>query len=197
MTYDNLSYKQPCFLVIIGPPAVGKMTVGQEIAKQIDFKLFHNHLVIEALLPIFEFDSNHFKKLVKEFRTRVFEEIIVERPKGIIFTFVINFNISTGLETLLQWTYLFKQSDFKVCIAELEASLDTRLKRNETPNRLNHKPSKRDLKSSRQVLLQNEEKWIMNSQPEFFKDLDYLRIKNENKTAVEVANLIIENFKLR
>ena len=167
----NLVEKQPCFLVILGPPAVGKMTVGQEIAKQTGFKLFHNHLMIDALLPIFEFDSEHFKKLVKEFRTRVFEEIIIERPKGLICTFVINFKINTGLNTLLQWTDLFKQNDFKVYIAELEASLDVRLERNETPNRLDHKPSKRDLKLSRQVLLQNEHEWIMNSQPEFFKDL--------------------------
>ncbi len=192
----NLVEKQPCFLVILGPPAVGKMTVGQEIAKQTGFKLFHNHLMIDALLPIFEFDSEHFKKLVKEFRTRVFEEIIIERPKGLIFTFVINFKINTGLNTLLQWTDLFKQNDFKVYIAELEASLDVRLERNETPNRLDHKPSKRDLKLSRQVLLQNEHEWIMNSQPEFFKDLNYLRIKNENKTAIEVANLVVEHFKI-
>jgi len=149
MAHDNLSDKEPCFLVILGPPAVGKMTVGQEIAKQTGFKLFHNHLVIEALLPIFEFNSEHFKKLVKEFRTRVFEEIIIERPKGVIFTFVINFKINTGLNTLLQWIDLFKQNDFKICITELEASPDARLKRNETPNRLNHKPSKRDLKLSR------------------------------------------------
>jgi|GEM_PF-5781318 len=37
----------------------------------------------------------------------------------------------------------------------------------------------------------------MNSQPKFFKDLNYLRIENENKTAGEVANLIIEYFNLK
>lgn len=188
--------KNPCFLVILGPPAVGKMTVGQEIAKQTGFKLFHNHLVIESLLPIFEFDSEHFKKLVKEFRTRVFEEIIVEKPAGIIFTFVINFKINTGLNTLLQWIDLFKQNNFRVCVAELEASLGIRLKRNETLNRLNYKLSKKNLELSRQVLLQNEEEWITNSPAELFKDLDYLRIENENKTACEVADLIVKNFKL-
>jgi hypothetical protein len=30
-------------LLIIGPPAVGKMTVGREIAAHSDFRLFHNH----------------------------------------------------------------------------------------------------------------------------------------------------------
>jgi shikimate kinase len=31
------------FIVIFGPPAVGKMTVGQELARLTGYKLFHNH----------------------------------------------------------------------------------------------------------------------------------------------------------
>ena len=30
-------------VIIFGPHAVGKMTVGQELAKITDLKLFHNH----------------------------------------------------------------------------------------------------------------------------------------------------------
>ena len=32
-------------IVIFGTGAVGKMTVGQELTKITDFRLFHNHLV--------------------------------------------------------------------------------------------------------------------------------------------------------
>ena len=32
---------------IIGSGAVGKMTVGQELMKITDFRLFHNHMMIE------------------------------------------------------------------------------------------------------------------------------------------------------
>jgi shikimate kinase len=42
------------FVLIFGPPAVGKMTVGHEVAQRTGFKLFHNHLSIEPLLGIFE-----------------------------------------------------------------------------------------------------------------------------------------------
>ena len=31
--------------MICGPQAVGKMTVGQELAKMTEYKLFYNHIV--------------------------------------------------------------------------------------------------------------------------------------------------------
>lgn len=38
-------------VVIFGPPAVGKMTVGHEPAKLTGFKLFHNHMSVEPRSP--------------------------------------------------------------------------------------------------------------------------------------------------
>ncbi|MED3553043.1 hypothetical protein P4449_21750 [Cytobacillus praedii] len=35
------------FVLIFGPQAVGKMTVGQELEKITELKLFHNHMTIE------------------------------------------------------------------------------------------------------------------------------------------------------
>ena len=32
------------FVIIFGPPAVGKMTVGYELAKFTGLKVFHNHM---------------------------------------------------------------------------------------------------------------------------------------------------------
>ena len=75
------------FLIIIGPPAVGKMTVGQELEKITELKLFHNHVTIEMVLPYFEMDSPSFKKLVKSFRMQMFEEV-AKNDMGLIFTYV-------------------------------------------------------------------------------------------------------------
>lgn len=44
-------------VIIFGPPAVGKMTVGHELCKATGFKLFHNHALIEPVLDIFPFGS--------------------------------------------------------------------------------------------------------------------------------------------
>ena len=43
----------PKFIQIIGPQAVGKMTVGQELAKITGLKLFHNHMTIDLVSNFF------------------------------------------------------------------------------------------------------------------------------------------------
>ena len=40
-------------ILIVGSGAVGKMTVGQELMKITDFRLFHNHMMIEPVIEIF------------------------------------------------------------------------------------------------------------------------------------------------
>lgn len=55
-------------ILIYGSPAVGKLTTANEIAKLTGFKVFHNHLTIDAVKPVFEFGSKSFWKLVHLFR---------------------------------------------------------------------------------------------------------------------------------
>lgn len=38
-------------VIIFGNLAIGKMTVGQELAKITNLKLFHNHMTIEPVIP--------------------------------------------------------------------------------------------------------------------------------------------------
>ena len=54
-------------LLIIGPPAVGKMTVGREIAERSQFRLFHNHHTIEPLVEVFGYGTPAFNTLNHEF----------------------------------------------------------------------------------------------------------------------------------
>ncbi len=73
-------------LFIYGPPAVGKLSVANEIAKLTGFKVFHNHLSIDAILPVFEFGSEPFFRLVEMMRV----ETIAEAAKAdvdVIYTF--------------------------------------------------------------------------------------------------------------
>ncbi|MBC8077907.1 MAG: hypothetical protein H7Y32_17655, partial [Chloroflexales bacterium] len=48
------------FVLIFGPPAVGKMTVGHELARPTGLKLFHNHMTIDLVLPFFPFGTPPF-----------------------------------------------------------------------------------------------------------------------------------------
>lgn len=61
-------------MVLFGPPAVGKMTVGRAVCERTDFRLFLNHHTIEPLAEIFGMDSRPFRTLTGEFRRRVVEE---------------------------------------------------------------------------------------------------------------------------
>ena len=49
-------------LILIGNASVGKMTVGQELAKITDMRLFHNHMTIEPVIEIFG------KKITKSYQ---------------------------------------------------------------------------------------------------------------------------------
>ena len=40
-------------IFLIGDAAVGKMTVGQELMKITELRLFHNHMTIEPVIEIF------------------------------------------------------------------------------------------------------------------------------------------------
>lgn len=60
------------FILIFGPQAVGKMTVGHELTKITDLKLFHNHMSIELFHPFFGFGSETWR-LANLVRKELFE----------------------------------------------------------------------------------------------------------------------------
>ena len=64
----------PNFLQIIGPQAVGKMTVGQELAKITGYKLLYNHMTIEMVREIFDYDKTSFRKINTIIRYEIFKE---------------------------------------------------------------------------------------------------------------------------
>lgn len=49
-------------IILHGPPAAGKYTIAKELASLLSLKLFHNHLVVDALLALFAFGSENFVK---------------------------------------------------------------------------------------------------------------------------------------
>lgn len=74
-------------VVLTGRPAVGKLTVARELAALSGWRLFHNHLVVDALLAVFEFGSAPFVEL----REKIWRDVLAEASRagtpGLIFTF--------------------------------------------------------------------------------------------------------------
>ncbi len=91
---------------------------------------------------------------------------------------------------------LFESRGASVYFVELEADVEERIERNKSPNRLEHKPSKRDIAWSENDLKTSMEAYRLNSLPGEIKHRNYLRINNTNKSAEEVAKQIKEIFNL-
>lgn len=71
---------------IYGPAASGKLTVARELAERTGFALFHNHLVVDALLAVFPFGSEPFVRLRERFWLDVFADAAAA-DRSLIFTF--------------------------------------------------------------------------------------------------------------
>jgi shikimate kinase len=73
-------------IFLYGSPAVGKLTVANEIAKRTNYKVFHNHLSIDCIEPIFEFGSKSFNKLINLIRVETVAEA-ARVGQNLIYTF--------------------------------------------------------------------------------------------------------------
>lgn len=181
-------------IVIFGPPAVGKMTVGFELAKLTGLKLFHNHQTIKLVLNFFDFGAPQFNRLVGEFRRRIFEEVAKSDLPGMIFTFVWALDLEKEREYIESFCDIFRNQGADVYFVELEADFEERLRRNESEFRLAEKPSKRNIESSKANLLHQEENYRLNTDGDFFYEENYLKINNTNLSAEETARKIVEKF---
>lgn len=183
-------------VIIFGPQAVGKMAVGQELEKLTGLKLFHNHMTIELVSHFFSYGTEAGKRLVHLFRREIFEEVAKSDQDGLIFTFVWAFNEKSDWEYIDKVCNVFESNGGTIYFVELEADLDERLKRNKSPLRLEHKPTKRNLEFSERDLLNSMKKYRLNSMDGEIKRENYMKINNTNISTEEVTKIIKEKFKL-
>ena len=181
------------FVFIIGDAAVGKMTVGQELAKITDLRLFHNHMTIEPVIEIF---GSYDGKTVSEIRDVIFRNFAASDNYGMIFTLMMDFDLPE------EWVYLehvkeiFEPYGTEFYYVELIASQEIRLERNISENRLQHKASKRDIEISNRRLIDDDRNHRCVSYEGEIPFDNYLRIDNSDKEADAVAKLIKETFGL-
>ena len=71
---------------LYGPAASGKLTIARELAKLTGFAVFHNHLIVDAVLAVFPFGSEPFAKLREQFWMATFAEAAA-RGRSLVFTF--------------------------------------------------------------------------------------------------------------
>lgn len=178
-------------LLLFGDAAVGKMTVGQELCKITDFRLFHNHMSIEPVLEVFgEFNGT----VIRKFRETVFEEFAKTDKYGLIFTFMWAFDCKEDWEYTAKIVDIFKEYNAEVYYVELFAPQEVRLKRNATENRLKNKPSKRDIEFSNRLLIYDDNNHRMVSNDGEIPFENYIKIDNTDLSAEETARIIKDRF---
>jgi AAA domain len=189
-------------VVIFGPPAVGKMTVGHELAKLTGFKLFHNHMTVEPVLDIFPFGSPPFGRLVTEFRRRIIEEAAEAELPGLVFTFVWALEDESDTALVRSYVDIVESRGGRVQFVELVADQAERLVRNTSEFRLAQKRSKRDLEVSRNNLLMLDAQYVMSTgvvptpAEALFAGRGYLRVDNTELPAAEVAAWVARELEL-
>lgn len=178
-------------VLLFGDAAVGKMTVGQELMKMTKLRLFHNHMTIEPVVEVFGY---YEPNVVLRLRHVFFEEFLKTDNEGLIFTFMWAFNQPEDWAYVKQITDLFESHGATTYYVELNAPLDVRLERNKTANRLQHKPTKRNLDESEARVKREFAKYRCVSQEGEIPFANYLRIDNTYLTPNEAAQRIKSHF---
>lgn len=182
-------------MILFGDAAVGKMTVGQELMKITDFRLFHNHMTIEPVIEIF---GQYQPEPVRRLREVIFEEFAKSDCYGLIFTYMWAFDQPSDWDYIAHVVELFRKEkpDTLVYYVELNATQQARLERNTTENRLRNKPSKRNIEWSNQNLITSDQKYRLISNEGEIPFPNYLRIDNTHLSPSEAAAHIKAHFSL-
>lgn len=129
------------------------------------------------------------------FRRQIFEAAAHSDLYELIFTYVWVFDVSADWDWVSRTCRIFEDVGATIYFVELETDLDERLRRNVSPHRLEHKPTKRYVEWCNSELKETATQHRLNSQPGEITRNDYLRISNTKLPAHKVANITKERFR--
>lgn len=175
-------------LILFGPPAVGKTAVGQIIEQQTDFKLFHNHMVMDGVMHVFEHNSPAEERLSRLIRGSIIEEA-AKSEINLIFTYVWNFSRDKGKQNIDAYKRSYEEHGGEVQFIELVASDSERVARASHPDRFNYKTH---TATAEEVATKDQSIFI--SPSPFFYPEAYTQINTTGKTAEQVARQVIEQL---
>ena len=184
-------------MILFGPPAVGKMTVGYELCKLTGYKLLHNHMTVEPILEVFPFGSPPFLRLVAEFRHRIVEEAFDAGLPGLVLTMVWGLDLESDTKVMQSYVDLAAARGSRARLVELYADQEERVRRNGTEFRQDRKRTHRDQELSLQILRDLDRNHVLNTGPDvperaraLLEGHGHLRVDNTHLEAADTAALI-------
>lgn len=178
-------------IFLYGPPAVGKLTVARELSEITGYKVFHNHLILNAIRVLFPFGDLHLdpirKRLGRKFRREIFEEA-AKANVDVITTF--------GMAGAKYFDFFedtisaVESNGGKVLLVQLKTTKEELLKRVESESRKNHEKihTKEDMK----IMFQKHPDML-----ETFPNRVHITLDTTNVSPKEAADKIIEYYKLK
>jgi hypothetical protein len=150
-------------------------------------------MTIEPVIEIFGYIHD---KATYKMREIIFEEFAASSNYGLIHTYVWAFDQKADWDYVEHFTNIFRKTGANVYYVELVAPQEVRLQRNITENRLKHKVSKREIETSKQMLINTDKNYrCVSNDGEILFD-NYIKIDNSNLSAELVAKMIKERFDL-
>lgn len=172
-------------VLIYGSPAVGKLTVANALAELTGYKVFHNHLTIDCVKPVFEFGSQPFGKLVGSFRIQLITEAAIQEV-DLIHTFVYaKPHDDPYIEQVIAEV---ENNGGKVCLILLRCGIDELTQRVSTDSRVATGKI-----VTPETLLSLHERYDLVSP---FPARDSLVIDNTSLSPKQVAEQIIDHYRL-
>ena len=172
-------------IFIHGPAAVGKLTVARELSRQSGRAVFHNHLVVDALLAVFEFGSQPFVRLRERMWLDVFKEA-AQTGTSLIFTFAPDATVNPDF--ISKTVRIVEECDGKVLFVKLTCA------EHELENRVGSE-SRKEFRKLRSVETMRKSKLMARDQFPPLPDSG-LSIDTTDKSPSQSASLIGEFFRL-
>jgi hypothetical protein len=186
---------------VIGPPAVGKMTVGRAVCELTGFRLFHNHMSIEPLLGVYDFGTPSFRRINGLIRREVIAESVVAALPGLVFTVAVDLDHPGDVAQLRELVEPVERAGAPIDVVELYAPQDVRLGREGGSDRMDHKRSKRDVEWARSHVVELESRARFSTDPvrdgeQLLTGHRHLRLDNAHGDARATAGRIVEELGL-
>jgi len=177
-------------VIIFGPPAVGKLTVGRELAKQKGFRLLHKQDVFNLLDDFFFFGTEAYRTVDQGIRELIIEHASsLKHIKGLVMTFVWAFNYPRDLEFIESVVKLGKKKEVDLYFVELQSSETERRRRVTSATR-----KEMEKISTVKGLVELEKDKDFSSDTTYFEKKNYLKLDNTTLSAEKCVELICEHF---
>ena len=178
-------------VIVYGPPAAGKLTVATALAELTGFKLFHNHLTVNAARSVFEMGSGELQRVLHRMRMVVFEGA-ADAGIDIVYTFANMRRVGHERPTVIdvftdEVQRVITAHGGTLCRVQLRPPVEVLLQRAGDPSRVQHQK----LSDVTDVQAFFEERELYD-----LIDPSDLSIDNSDRSPADVAAQIRDHFGL-